>query len=269
MIKVVVCGGAGRMGREVVRVVQADPDLDLVGAVDPSAVGSDVGTLAGIGSLGISISPDLLTTLRKTSAEVMVDFTHPSVVMENIRTAMKSGVHAVVGTTGITQDNIQEIKTLLKGKTSNVFIAPNFAIGAVLMMEFAKQACRYFPKVEIIELHHEQKADAPSGTSLKTAEDLSQQIQEKSIADTQEKELIEGVRGGKVGRVRIHSLRLPGLVAHQEVIFGGAGQTLKIRHDSLDRSSFMPGVIMAVKEVSKRPGLTYGLEKILDLGRET
>ncbi|RJQ31050.1 MAG: 4-hydroxy-tetrahydrodipicolinate reductase [Actinobacteria bacterium] len=222
MIKVAVFGAAGKMGSEVVKAITTDSELELVASVD--------------------INDNANEALKKV--DVAVDFTHPSVVMENINRAIGAGVHYVVGTTGITQENLDSIKQSLEGKEVGVFIAPNFAIGAVLMMELSKKAAAYLSDLEIIELHHNQKIDAPSGTSLKTATEL------KKIVGND---------------IPIHSVRLPGLVAHQEVIFGGLGQTLTIRHDSIDRNSFMPGVVMAIKAVSNKKGLTYGLENILDI----
>jgi len=264
MTKVVVSGACGKMGREVCRAVYEDPELSLVGVVDVSHIGEDIGELVGLGKLNIYVKNDLEATLNELKPNVMVDFTSPGVVMNNIKTAIKSGINSVVGTTGITVDGLKEIKSLLKNKNINVFIAPNFAIGAVLMMKFCEKAVEYFPSVEIIELHHDQKVDAPSGTALKTAEMMSA-LQKKDIFELPEKEVLKGARGGKFKNIRIHSVRLPGLVAHQEVIFGSKGQTLTMRHDSIDRVSFMPGVVMAIKQVQRRKGLTHGLEKLMDL----
>lgn len=260
MIKVCVCGAAGKMGQQVCRAVLSDSDLDLLAAVDKIKVEENLGRILGVSTLDLKIREDLGKAISDSGIEVMVDFTHPQVVIGNIRTAIAQGVNAVVGTTGITKENLKEIKELLKGTKSNVFIAPNFALGAVLMMQFSAKAVKYFPHAEIVELHHDQKADAPSGTAIKTAEMLKVDSKAKT-----EEESIKGARGGVCNRVHIHSVRLPGLVAHQEVIFGGQGQTLTIRHDSIDRTSFMPGVLMAIKAVMNRPGLTYGLEKLLDL----
>lgn len=264
-IKIVVSGAAGKMGREVVKAISKEKDLELVGAVDPKEVGADAGALAGIGLLGVQITPDLGITIRSQKPEVVVDFTHPSVVMGNLRTILENKVHAVIGTTGITEENLTEIKSLCEKNKINAIIAPNFAIGAVLMMKFAKEAARYMPKVEIIELHHDQKADAPSGTALKTAEMILEEeaMKELPASEVKETEKLDGVRGGTVEKIHIHSIRLPGLVAHQEVIFGGVGQTLTIRHDSISRESFMPGVILAIRKVREIKGLIYGLEHLL------
>ena len=257
MIRVGVVGGAGRMGRTVCAAVPADPDLELVAAVDPQGAGQEVE--------GITVSGDL-QALLDAGAEVAVDFTHPSAVMDNVRWVVAHGMHAVVGTTGITPEDLEEIRGLLdaQGGGSNVFVAPNFAIGAVLMMDFAEQAARFLPAVEIIELHHDGKADAPSGTALSTARKVV--AARGSQYRGPDAETLAGSRGGDHEGVRVHSVRLPGLVAHQEVILGGPGQTLTIRHDSLDRASFMPGVLLAVKAIGERPGLTVGLEHLLGLG---
>jgi len=218
MIKVIVNGAKGKMGQEVVKAIQKEADLALVGQTD--------------------LGDDLAKAIKATQAEVVVDFTHPRSVMENVRTILENRAHGVIGTTGLTKENLEEIKKLCEKNNVSCLVAPNFAIGAVLMMQFAKEAIKYFPQAEIIEMHHESKADKPSGTALKTMEAMGKEVP-------------------------IHSVRLPGLVAHQEVIFGGLGQTLTIRHDSLSRESFMPGVILAIRKVKTLNGLVYGLEKIL------
>lgn len=263
MIKVAVCGACGRMGQEVCRTVWAHPEMALVAGIDVKNEGADIGEIASGEKWGVKCYTSIQKAIEETNPEVIVDFTHPRSVMENVRTYLKNKVHAVVGTTGITEKNLKEIEELCRENEVNAVVAPNFALGAVLMMKMAEIAAKFFPHVEIIELHHEKKVDAPSGTSLKTAEMLSSIIGEE-VREPKE-ESLPGVRGGKAGKVRVHSVRLPGLVAHQEVIFGGQGQTLTIRHDSMDRTSFMPGVVRAILEVRKRPGLTYGLEKILGL----
>jgi 4-hydroxy-tetrahydrodipicolinate reductase len=263
MIRVGVIGAAGKMGREVCRAVLGDAETRLVAAVDVRAGGS-LGELIG-GDANVKIS-DELEMLSDAEVEVAVDFTHPDAVMDNIRWCVRHGMHIVVGTTGITDANLDEIQRLLdeEGNESNVFVAPNFAIGAVLMMRFAAMASRFLPSVEIIELHHDQKADAPSGTAAKTAHEIAAARAGRGAPDAS-KEAVPGVRGGKVEDVTVHSVRLRGLVAHQEVLLGGPGQLLTIRHDSFDRASFMPGVLIAVKAISTRPGLTYGLEHLLDI----
>ncbi len=242
-IKIVVNGAKGRMGSETVKAVLKEADLDLVGQTD--------------------LGEDLAAVIQATKADVVVDFTHPSSAMKNVKTILQNKAHAVVGTTGLTTANLAEIKkTCSKNKVSCV-VAPNFAIGAVLMMKFAKEAAHYMPEVEIIELHHDQKADAPSGTAIKTAELIladRKNIKRKGMKSI---EKVKNARGGKMGDIHLHSVRLQGLVAHQEVIFGGLGQTLKVRHDSISRESFMPGVVMAIRKVRKLKGLVYGLENLL------
>jgi 4-hydroxy-tetrahydrodipicolinate reductase len=265
MIKVLISGAAGKMGREVIKAVKKETDMKLVGAVDIAQVGIDAGEDAGIGPIGIEISKDLKAAINDSKPDVVIDFTHPNVAMINARTILESRVHAVIGTTGLTEDNLNEIRKLCSKNKVNCIAAPNFAIGAVLMMMFSKTAAKHMPNVEIIELHHDKKADAPSGTAMKTAELILQSEAAKGIekGKVAEIEQLDGVRGGNFDGIRIHSIRLPGLVAHQEVIFGGLGQTLTIRHDSLSRESFMPGVIMAVRKVRSLEGLIYGLENLL------
>ena len=264
MIRVGVLGAAGRMGRMVCRAVAEDPDLALVAAVNPGRSGEPVARMAGVESVDVTVSesPEALLTAQ---AEVAVDFTTPDSVMGNVRWAIENGIHVVVGTTGLAGGDLDEIRRRLDeaGNRSNAIVAPNFALGAVLLQRFAEEAARFFPAAEIIELHHEGKADAPSGTAMATAERMAGARTEDRRGPAGES--VAGVRGGDVGGIRVHSVRLPGLVAHQEVIFGGVGQTLTIRHDSPQRESFMPGVILAVKAVAARPGLTVGLEPILGL----
>lgn len=263
MIRVAVCGAAGKMGREVVKAVSAEKDMELCGAFDLHYHGEDVGAIAGVGKLGILISPSLEKMLDEGKPDVVVDFTAPHSVFDNVMKIIEKA-HAVVGTTGLTDTQIEEIRLKCERTGKNAVICPNFAIGAVLMMHLAEIASRYFSSVEIIELHHDGKLDAPSGTALATAKKIAPNIKAKK----EEKEIkisLDGVRGGETNGIHIHSVRLPGLVAHQEVIFGGMGQTLTIRHDSIDRSSFMPGVILAIREAVKRQGVTVGLESLLNL----
>lgn len=261
-IKVLVCGAGGKMGREVVRAVSNDPGLELVGAIDRVGIGKDSGLLAGAEPNGIVVGADLAAALAAAKPHVVIDFTSPASIMGNLSVVVKAGVHAVVGTTGLNGEDLKAIKDWCAEYGVNVLVAPNFAIGALLMMRFAAQAAKFFPQVEIIELHHDQKLDAPSGTSIKTAEMILHGRGDAAGCDSGE-EKIKGVRGGEMGGIHLHSVRLPGLIAHQEVIFGGEGQTLTIRHDSLSRESFMPGVVLAVKKISERPGLTYGLDELL------
>lgn len=264
-IRVVVTGAYGKMGREVVKSVVGDPTLKLVGAVDVKGKGIDAGYLAGIDPVGVAISTDLEGLLNEVQADVLIDFTNPQAVLRNIQIALNKKVCPVVGTTGMTEVDRQAVAKLAEEVGVGVVIAPNFALGAVLMMRFAKEAARYFPHVEIIELHHDQKVDAPSGTALRTAELISEERKPLHQGAINEYEKIKGVRGGNFEGMRIHSIRLPGLVAHQEVILGGNGQTLSIRHDSIHRESFMPGVLLAVHKVQQVKGVIYGLENLLDL----
>jgi len=242
-IKVIVNGAGGKMGREVARAVSKEAGLELVGAVDIAGEDSDIGEIAGIGKTGVKVTSDLVKTIADTKADVVVDFTIPKTIMASIKAAVAAKANVVVGTTGLTEADLKDIAQLCEQNNVNVLVAPNFAIGAVLMMKFASEAVKHMPKAEIIELHHDQKLDAPSGTAIKTAEMM------KKSSGTKE--------------IPIHSVRLPGFVAHQEVIFGGLGQTLTIRHDSINRESFMPGVILAVKKIKSLKGLVYGLENIL------
>lgn len=263
MIRVGVIGACGRMGQMVCRTVAETDDLALVAAIDRSRIGQPIGPLIGHPEIKVPVS-DELDRLLEAEVEVAIDFTHPEVVMDDVRWCIAHAIHLVVGTTGISQEDLAEIEVTLEdeGHESNVIVAPNFALGAVLMQRFAAEAVRYFPAAEIIELHHDGKIDAPSGTAIAT---VRRMLEERGDYRGPIAESLESVRGGDVEGVRIHSVRLPGLVAHQEVIFGGQGQTLTIRHDSTDRASFMPGVLMAVRAVMTRPGLTVGLEPLLDM----
>lgn len=262
-IRVLISGASGRMGKEVIKAVLASEDVELVAAVDVKYIGKDVGFLVGLEPTGIKISEDLNNSIKNSKPDVMVDFTNPQAVLKNIKTALQNQVHPVVGTTGLTEEEVKEIALLSEEKNTSVFIAPNFAIGAVLMMRFAKEAVKYFPHVEVIEYHHDQKLDAPSGTAIKTLEMLKEVRDEMRQGHINEYEKIAGSRGGNYEGMRVHSVRLPGLVAHQEVIFGGLGETLTIKHDSINRESFAPGILLAIKEVSKLKGVVYGLENLI------
>lgn len=263
MINVLVNGAGGRMGSEVVRAVHAEKDMTVVAAVDPGHAGEDIGQVTGLGNLGITIAPDLETGLANAKVDVVVDFTNPSVIFENARKVVSKGVHMVIGTTGLTAEQREELSEMAAKTGSHILIAPNFCMGAVLLMKVSEEIARYMPDVEIIELHHNHKYDAPSGTAKLTAEKIAR-ARQTAPAEDMTRESLPGVRGGKYEGVTIHSVRLPGYVAHQEVLFGGYGETLTLRHDSLNRQSFMPGVILAVRKVSDHPGLTYGLENYLE-----
>jgi 4-hydroxy-tetrahydrodipicolinate reductase len=245
--RVAVLGAAGRMGAEACRAIETADDLDLV---------------ARIGSA------DPLDQLVDSGAQVAVDLTRPDAVMDNVAFCVEHEIHAVVGTSGFDDDRLATVSGWLDGPSQvGVLIAPNFAIGAVLMMHFAGQAARYFSSTEIIELHHPGKADAPSGTARRTAEVVAAARAAAGLGPQPDAttSALDGARGADVEGIRVHSVRLRGLVAHQEVLLGADGETLTIRHDSLDRASFMPGVLLAVREVGSRPGLTIGLEHLLDL----
>jgi 4-hydroxy-tetrahydrodipicolinate reductase len=253
-IRVGVFGAGGRMGTTVCAAVIDDPDLELVAAVDPGRVGAEVGDIT------ISGEP---AALIAAGAEVAVDFTVLAAAQENARWCAANGVHAVIGTTGWSAGDLAELEAAFT--TSSCVVAPNFAIGAVLMMRFAELAAPYFETAEVIELHHDAKADAPSGTAMMTVQRMAA-ASPTWAPDPTRHEVVAGARGG-VGPagIRVHSVRLRGLVAHQEVLLGTAGQSLVIRHDSYDRSSFMPGVLLAVKQVASRPGVTLGLDTLLGL----
>jgi 4-hydroxy-tetrahydrodipicolinate reductase len=268
VIRVGILGAAGRMGRLVCQAVMDDPQLELVAAVSPSHGGEPLGELIGEpNATPVVVSADLAPALHAAGMDVAVDLTRPDAVMENLRMLIEGGVHAVVGTSGVTAEDLDRIRGWLgeqaDGHRSNVVVAPNFAVGAVLMQRFAEMAAAHMPSAEIVELHHEGKLDAPSGTAVATARRIANARGGRPAGPSGHD--AGGARGLDVEGVPVHSVRLPGLVAHQEVIFGGAGQTLTIRHDSMDRVSFMPGVILAIKAVADRPGLTVGLEPILGL----
>jgi len=262
-IKVIVTGALGKMGLETVKAVIKDGELELVGVVDTKAKGETISGVTGMSNYDMQIDKDLDQLIDRVKPDVMIDFTNPQAVFNNSKTALNKQITCVVGTTGLNEIEIKQLEKLSTDKKVGIAIIPNFAIGAVLMMKFAREAARYFPDVEIIELHHDQKMDAPSGTSIKTAEMINQNRVSRPPKNIREFEKIAGSRGGDVNQVRIHSVRLPGLIAHQEVIFGGVGQSLKIRHDSYDRVGFMQGVIMVVKKMVGTTGLVYGMENLL------
>ncbi len=267
-IPVIVSGALGKMGREIVKVVVQAQDLELVGAVSRTSGGEDVGERLGLGHLGIPISTNLQETLFQVAQTkvpaVMVDVTHPSCVYENVRAAMAYGVRPVVGTTGLSAEQVEALRVFAEKASLGCAIIPNFSIGVVVMQQLARQAAYYFDHVEIIELHHNQKADAPSGTALQTAALLAETGKVFNAAVLAEKETLPGCRGGQTqGQIPIHSIRLPGLVAHQAVIFGGLGQTLTLRHDAVDRIAYMPGVLLSIRKVMELKSLVYGLEYLL------
>jgi 4-hydroxy-tetrahydrodipicolinate reductase len=263
MIKVGVFGAVGRMGSTVCRAVLDDPELELVAAVDPEHAGIDLDQL-GIHGTGLQVGAKP-GALADAGAEVAVDFTVLEAAHDNLFWCADNAVHAVVGTTGFTSDDIAQLRARFADGSAHAVIAPNFAIGAVLMMRFAEMAAPYFETAEVIELHHDQKLDAPSGTAMLTAERMAAASDQWS-ADPTTKVTAAGARGAEgAPGIRVHSLRLKGLVAHQEVLLGTTGQSLTIRHDSYDRTSFMPGVLLAIRAIRARPGLTVGLDALLDL----
>jgi 4-hydroxy-tetrahydrodipicolinate reductase len=244
-MRVGVLGAKGKVGATMVNAVEAAEDLTFT-------VGVDAG--------------DALSLFTDSQTEAVIDFTHPDVVMDNLKFLIDNGIHAVVGTTGFTDERLDQVRVWLeKSPSTAVLIAPNFAIGAVLSMHFARQAARFFESAEVIELHHPQKADAPSGTATRTAALIAEARKGLPPNPDATSTGIEGARGADVDGIPVHSVRLAGLVAHQEVLFGTQGETLTIRHDSLDRTSFVPGVLLAVRKVGEFPGLTVGLEPFLDL----
>ncbi len=268
-IPVVVNGALGRMGREIVKAIADADDMNLVGAVDrkPEAVGQDIGDIAGCGPLEIPVTTDLEATLVMAQNEgnaVMVDVTHPAKIYEQVRAAIAYGVRPVVGTTGLTPQQIMELAEFAEKASVGCLIIPNFAIGVILMQQAALRAAEYFDHVEIIEMHHNRKADAPSGTAVQTAQMLQQVKSSFNPLQVEETESMSGARGGTTDEgINIHSVRLPGLVAHQEIMFGAAGQVYTLRHDALDRVCFMPGVLLSIRKVLPLKSLLYGLDKIL------
>ena len=254
MIKVIISGFKGRMGSTAVEMVNNDPKLELAALLDPFATEKEVA--------GVPVFNDKADVLR-VAADVWVDFTIPDVAYDNTKFALENKICPVVGTTGFTEAQIAELIALSKSQKVGGLIAPNFAIGAILVMEFARKAAQYFPDVEIIELHHDKKKDAPSGTAIKTAELIKETRTYKKQGAVDEVESIPGSRGAVFDGMRIHSVRLPGLVAHQEVIFGANGEGLTLRHDSYDRVSFMGGVNLGIKKVVNIDTLVYGLEHLL------
>jgi 4-hydroxy-tetrahydrodipicolinate reductase len=272
-IPVIVNGAAGKMGREVIKAVAQASDMVLMGAIDtsPEHQGKDAGELAGlIEPLEVPITNQLEPMLgyvageRQMQPAVMVDFTHPDGVYDNIRSAIAYGIRPVVGTTGLSPAQLQELGNFAEKASTGCLIIPNFSIGMVLLQQAAIAASQYFDNVEIIELHHNQKADAPSGTAIQTAQLLAEMGKTFNSPLVEETEKIAGARGSLADEgIRIHSIRLPGLIAHQEVIFGASGQIYTLRHDTSDRSCYMPGVLLSIRKIIPLKSLVYGLEKIL------
>ena len=261
MIKVGVVGACGKMGTQVVNLVQNDEKFELVCAIDKFGAGKKI-------TETVVVEDDLETSLIKRTPDIVVDFTQPSVIYENIKTYIKNKTKAVIGTTGLSKEQIEEIEKMSKESGVGILIAPNFSIGAILMMEFAARAAKYFSNAEIIEFHHNQKKDAPSGTSIKTAQMMIANNDNFKLGNCPEVETIKGARGGEFvedgkGKIQIHAVRMPGFVASQEVIFGADGQTLKIHHDTINRECYMSGVALAINYLYKNNEFIYGLENIL------
>ncbi|MEN3012168.1 MAG: 4-hydroxy-tetrahydrodipicolinate reductase [Dictyoglomus thermophilum] len=264
MIKTILFGACGKMGRVIGKALIDALDIELVGAIDPYFKGEKYEKIIGTDKISLEVLGSIEEL--KEDFDVAVDFTNAEAAYQNIKKILQMGKRMVVGTTGLTQEMINEFKDLAVKNNTAILIAPNFALGAVLMIQLAKQVVKYFPDVEIIELHHNEKADAPSGTAILTAEILSEEMKKHNLThkDATKVEKLPGSRGGKLDSINIHSVRLPGLVAHQEIIFGGLGQTLSIRHDALSRECYIPGVLMAIREIIKREGFFYGLESFLN-----
>lgn len=266
MHRVVVAGAAGRMGRAAVRAIARRDDMVLVGALGRSTgIGQDAGALAGAGALGVPVGGDLGQIFLVARPTVLLDFSHGDAAVAHAEAALDHRVPAVIGATGLPADGVARLRARCAAEEVGVLVAPNFAVGALLMMEFAKRAARFFPHAEITELHHDRKRDAPSGTAARTARLIAAARGVAPAPAVQEIVQVPGARGGVIEGVHVHSVRLPGLVAHQEVLFGGAGQTLTIRHDSVSEESFMPGVVLAIERAGTLRTFVEGLEQLLEL----
>ena len=263
MSRGLVNGAAGKMGKAMSIGILNETDMEIAAAVDRNSVGADLGELCGLGHLGLAVEGDLAVAIRRSRPDVMLDFTVPAAVMENLRTAQAEGLAAVVGTTGLTKENLAELAGSCEKTGAPIFVASNFALGAVLLMRFAAEAARYLPEYEVLEIHNEKKADAPSGTSLVTLEGMEAQRQADSVGAANTKETVPGCRGGAYAGSRVHSMRPPGVVAIQEVLFGAPGQILSLRHESTSRESFFPGVALALRKIGQLQGLVQGLEQLL------
>lgn len=264
MIKIGVVGALGKMGKEVVKAVINADDTELVMAVDIIGAGSDAGLVSTGKECNIKIETDLELAIKTKKPDVVIDFTQPSGIYEHVCTYIKHQVKSVIGTTGLKEEQIATLKKMSKEKNTGCLIAPNFSTGAVLLMMFAKQAAKYFNNAEIIELHHNQKKDAPSGTAIKTAQLMAEVNSDFTLGNCPETELITGSRGGNAdANIHIHSVRMPGYIASQEVIFGASGQILKIAHHTMERSCYMAGVLLAVRYVFDKNEFIYGLDNIM------
>ncbi|AMO84981.1 Dihydrodipicolinate reductase [Solibacillus isronensis B3W22] len=263
-IRVAIAGARGKMGTEAVHTIMNNDGMELVSALDYKEVGTSLGLLEEFPNhYEVPIYTNFVELVRETKPDVLLDLTNPLCVYERTKQALLHNIRPVVGTTGFTEEQLEELQQMATEKQLGCIIAPNFAIGAILMMKFAKDAAKYFPDVEIIEMHHDQKLDAPSGTGIKTAQMISEVRKAKKQGHPDERETHTGARGANYDGMHIHSVRLPGLVAHQQVLFGSTGELLTIRHDSLNRGSFMSGVTFSIEEVMKTNTLIYGLENII------
>ena len=262
-MKIIVAGFKGKMGSTAAKMVLETEDFELTAVFDPEAEEKNISELPSFSGYNVPVFQNKEDMINTVAADVWIDFTVPSSAYENVVFALKHNIRPVVGTTGLTEKQTEKLKDLAKNKKLGGLIAPNFAIGAVLMMQFAEKAAKYFPDVEIIEMHHDQKLDAPSGTAIKTADMIYDNRGEHQQGNPNEKETLKGARGADYKGIKIHSVRLPGLIAHQQVQFGGTGEGLTIRHDSYERSSFMTGVALGCRKVMQETTLIHGLENIL------
>ncbi len=265
-LKVAVTGASGKMGREIIKGLSQFEDIQIMGAIDIQNMGKDAGELAGISSLGIKVTDQLAQFLEKEQPDLVVDFTHKDAARKNIPVILQKGVAVVAGTTGLTDEDLAEYDHLARQNHTSMFLAPNFSLGAVMMMKFAHEAAAYFSQAEIIEFHNDKKIDSPSGTAIATARKIDFPYSSSAAENSTAPE--SGCRGGDFAGVKIHSVRLKSMVAHQEVLFAGTGELLTIRHDSFSRESFIPGIVMAVRKVKLWKGLKIGLEEILELKTE-
>lgn len=263
-IKIIIAGPRGRMGSEAVKLVQETDEFELVAVLDRKHDGMNLKEIDGFQGVDAPIFSDAEKCFSSVKADVLIDLTTPETGMLHTELALTSGIRPVVGTTGFSNEDLERLHRLTKETGRGCIIAPNFAVGAILMMKFSQMAAKYFPDVEIIELHHDQKLDAPSGTAVKTSEMIKSVREPKEQGHPGEKETIKGARGANIEGMHIHSVRLPGLIAHQQVMFGADGQMLTLRHDSFNRTSFMSGVKLAVETVMNLDSLVYGLENIID-----
>ncbi len=264
MIKAGVAGALGKMGKEVVKAILKEKDITLVTAIDINGEGIDIGTAAAGIESGILVETDIEKAIKDKQPDVIIDFTQPAEIYEHVLTYINNNVKSVIGTTGLKEEQIKSLREKSKEKNTSCLIAPNFSTGAVLLMMFAKQAAKYFNNAEIIELHHNQKKDAPSGTAIKTAQLMAEENTSFMLGNCTETELIKGARGCSAdANIHIHSVRMPGYIASEEVIFGSAGQILKLSHHTTDRSCYMKGVLLAVKYVYDNNDFIYGLDNIM------